>query len=229
MKHVLTYFILILLLLSCRKENQESAIRDLKLTGFTKLSIGGSFQINVIKGASFSVKTAGRIIDLEDINAVVRDGELFIEYKNALQKHETVTISVFMPSLAAFRFYNKCNAQVSGFSQAMELEGTVSQNSNAIVYMNVTQFTVDVLDNSELILNGSADKVIARADNQSIVHAYNVPSVFARAIAAKSSIIRIHASHTINASAIKNSFIYYKGNPGNLFLTELENSGIIAE
>jgi hypothetical protein len=118
---------------------------------------------------------------------------------------------------------------MNGFTEAAEVEGTISQYSKAAVHMNVTQFTMSVLDNSELLLKGNAEKVYVRADNKGIIHSYAVLSLFAHAVAAKNSVVSIYASNTINASAVQSSTIYFKGNPGNRFTAEQDNSRIIEE
>lgn len=229
MKQYLAILLLILLALSCRKETIQKPGRYLPVDNFTKLSVGGNFNVAVVRGDAFSVKVEGQGVDVDDMIAEVRDQELMIEYKNLQGTHEPVTITVTMPLLNGYRFYNKCKANVSGFHERSIIEGTVSQYSTAVVHLSAPVLKIDVLDHAELTLKGDAEQLEVRADNQSVIHGYQVPSVFVRAVAAKNSVIRIHASNTINASAVKNSIIYFKGNPGNRFLAELENSSIIEE
>ncbi|HEX4957432.1 MAG TPA: DUF2807 domain-containing protein [Lacibacter sp.] len=229
MKQYLAFLVFILVASSCRKESLQNASRQLQVNNFTKVSVGGNFKVNVVKGAVFSVKVEGRTEDIDAINTVVREQELLIEYKNLQTLHELVTITVTMPSLNGFRFYNTAKANVSGFQETSTIGGTVSQYSNAVVHVSAPGLKVDVLDHAELSLIGNTEQLEVRSDNQSVIHAFQMLSVYVRAIAVKNSLIRVHASNTIHASASKNSIIYFKGNPGNRFLAELENSNIIEE
>lgn len=198
-------------------------------TNFNKVSTGGNFKIQISRSDNYSITAKGRQVDLSAINASVVNGELLIEYKDPLRVYEEVLITITMPSLRGFQIYNKATADIAGFTEAAEVEGTVSQYSKASVQMNVSQFTMNVLDNSELLLKGTAEKVYVRADNKGVIHSYAVLSLLGHAIAAKNSTIRIHASDVINASAVQNSMIYYKGNPGNKFIAEMDISRVIAE
>lgn len=233
MKKILTAVILLLLFTACKKQQPAPQTPNaevvLPLTNFTKINSDGLFKLTITRSNVFSVTVAGRQVDIQDLNARVVGGELLFEYKNPQLLHELVQINITMPSLHGFHFNDRSNAQVSGFTEVMEVEGTVAKYSKATVQMNVTQFTIDVLDHSELTLNGNAEKVHVTADNQSTVNSYQVKAVMGFAVAMKNSIIRIYASDTINASASQNSTIYYKGNPGSQFVAELNNSKVIAE
>jgi hypothetical protein len=231
MQKLLSVLVLVVIISSCKKPTSPVPPSQLlfSFTNFNKVSTGGNFKIQITRSNNYSIAARGRQIDLDDINASVANGELFIEYKNPLRVHEEVLITIAMPSLRGFQIYNRATADIAGFTEVAEVEGTVGQYSNASVQMNVTQFTMNVLDNSELLLKGSAEKVYVRADNKGVVHSYAVLSSLGHAIAAKNSTIRIHAADVINASAVQNSTIYYKGNPGNKFIAETDNSRVIAE
>jgi hypothetical protein len=231
MQKLVSIMVLVVIISSCKKPTSQVPPSQLlfPFTNFNKVSTGGNFKIQITRSNNYSIIANGRQIDLDDLNASVANGELLIEYKDPFRVHQEVSITIAMPSLRGFQIYNRATADIAGFTEAAEVEGTVSQYSKASVQMNVTQFTMNVLDNSELLLKGTAEKVYVRADNKGVIHSYAVLSLFGHAIAAKNSAIRIHASDVINASAVQNSMIYYKGNPGNKFIAEIDNSRVIAE
>lgn len=231
MQKLLSVLVLVVVIFSCKKPTSPVPPSQLVFpyTNFNKVSTGGNFKIQISRSDNYSITAKGRQVDLSAINASVVNGELLIEYKDPLRVYEEVLITITMPSLRGFQIYNKATADIAGFTEAAEVEGTVSQYSKASVQMNVSQFTMNVLDNSELLLKGTAEKVYVRADNKGVIHSYAVLSLLGHAIAAKNSTIRIHASDVINASAVQNSMIYYKGNPGNKFIAEMDISRVIAE
>jgi Putative auto-transporter adhesin, head GIN domain len=227
------YFIAVaaacLFFISCKKEGTEQTIREFAVTNFTELNMGSNLEINVIKGASFSVKAEGRQRDVDDMKAEVQNGELKIWFTDFRQKRERVKVNISMPSLVAFDFSGNTHIDINGFTEASEVEGKITGNSKATIQMNTTQFTLNVSGNSELTVRGQAQKVWVNASGNSYVNAYAVPSSFGRATATGNSKIKLYASQELFADASGNSFIYFKGNPGGKFFSESGNSQIIEE
>ena len=217
---------LIIAAVSCKKPKPEQSVKYFTVTNFNQIEASGLLDIQVIRSQSFSVKAEG--IDISSLKVEVKNGKLIIGYGN-LQLKGAVKITVAMPQLDAFYFNNRVKAIISGFAQVSEVEGELRNYSTATVQMNVSQYTVEAIEHSELILRGQAEKVYAAAENNSSVNAYSVASVFGRALANKNSTVKINVSNTLNASATERSTIYFKGNPQNRFTSELDNSKIIEE
>lgn len=213
---------------SCKKQKPPQTVRTFSVANFNKLESAGLLLIQVVKSNTISVTAEGDAKDLNSLKAEVTNGQLKIGYNN-VQLKGAVKITVAMPVLDAFYFSDRLQATISGFTQASEVEGKLRNYSKATVHMNISQFTVEAIGNSELILNGQAEKVYAAAEDNSSVNAYSIPAVFGRALASRNSTIKIQVSNTLNASATEKSIIYFKGNPQNRFTAELGNSQIIEE
>lgn len=219
---------LLLTAASCKKKKPERTEQYFPIVNFTKIEAAGLMDIQIVKSNSFSVKAEGDTKDLNNLKAEVINGQLTISYNN-LQLMSAVKITVAMPELDAFYFSDRIQATISGFTQASEVEGKLNNLAKATVQMNVSQFTVEAFGNSQLILNGHAEKVYAAAEDYSSINAYGIACVFGRALAYRNSTIKIRVSNTLNASATERSIIYFKGNPLNRFTSELDNSQIIEE
>jgi hypothetical protein len=213
---------------SCKKSKPQQTIRTFSVASFNKVEAAGLLDIQVVKSNSFFVKAEGDVKDLNNLKAEVINGELTINYGN-VQLAGAIKVTIAMPVLDAFYIKDMCKANISGFTQASEVEGKLTNRAKATVQMNVSQFTVEATVNSDLILNGQAEKVYALAEDGSSVDAYAISGMFGRALAYKNSTIKIKVSHTLNASATEKSFIYFKGNPQNRFTSELSQSQIIEE
>jgi len=219
---------LLLLISSCKKPGPTESVRNFPATNFNRLESAGLLNIQVMRSNSFSVIAEGNARDINKLKAEVINGRLKIGYID-VQPNIASKVIITMPVLDEFDFSDRVQATISGFTQASEVEGRLNEFAKATIQMNVSQFTAEAKNNSELTLKGQAEKVYVAAEENSLVNAYDIASVFGRALAYKNSTIKIQVSHTLNASATDKSTIYFKGNPQNRFTSELGNSQIIEE
>lgn len=229
MKQLFTALASLLLLVSCKKESLEIATKNFNASDFNKLNMGSNLQINVTKASSFSVKAEGRMRDINDMKAEVQNGELKIWFTDNVQQRGQVNVSISMPSLTLFNFNGNSRVTVSNFTEAEEMQGSISGNTKVKLNATVRNFKFDLSGNSELIVNGNAELVKANVSGNSFLNAYGVNSKSAEAIATSNSKIKVFTSISLNASASGNSHIYFKGNPSDRFFAESDNSKIIEE
>ena len=83
MKKLLILSLIWLTVTACSAQNKgPQATRTLKVSDFTKLSMGSAFKINVAQGSSFRVTVSGKEDDLEDLEYNVSRGTLKLGYKS---------------------------------------------------------------------------------------------------------------------------------------------------
>jgi Putative auto-transporter adhesin, head GIN domain len=229
MKHFFSAVIILLIFSSCQKEGVETITRTMNVVNFSKLNMGSNFDINVKQGTTFSVTATGRERDVNDLRADIQNGELQINYNNFIEQRKRVTVNITMPSLTQFEFTGNSRIDVGSFTEMVTVSGNVNGNSKATVRMSAPEFKLNVSGNSDLILNGQATKVDAKTSGNSFIDTYGVPAVLGYAQASGNSKIKVFASSDLFADASGNSYIYFKGNPGNKFFSESSNSKIIQE
>jgi hypothetical protein len=222
-------FVMLNFLSSCQKEGLETITRTMNGTSFSKLNMSSNFDINVKQGATFSVTATGRERDVNDLRADIQNSEMKISYNNIVENHKRVTVNITMPSLIQFEFGGNSRIDVSGFTETIAVSGRINGNSKATVRMNTPTFKLDVSGNSELTVTGQATRVDGKVSGNSLIDAYAVPAVLGYTEASGNSKIRIFTSSDLFASASGNSFIYFKGNPGNRFFSESDNSKVIEQ
>lgn len=229
MKQLFAAILGLLLFSACKKERQETITKNLSVSGFNKLNVSGDFEVTVLKSTAFNVKVSGRDIDINELKAEVLGGELKLVYNTIRPDRDRVNITITLPSLIGFQFAGKCLVDAKGFAENADVTGTMSDNTKGTINISAPKLKLVVSGNAELILKGNAETVEATVSEQAIFNAYEVPAKIGLAIASGSASLKIFTSIVINAAANNNSRIYFKGNPGNKFITELENAKIIEE
>lgn len=91
----------ILILASLAAVSANAAERRFNLAGFDKVAVGGSDDVNIRTGNSFSVVATGAQDDLDRLEVVVKDGQLNIGRKSSMwpSNGTTVLFAVTMPAL----------------------------------------------------------------------------------------------------------------------------------
>jgi hypothetical protein len=229
MKNLFYAVIVLLSFSSCKKEGLGTTTRSIDLANFSKLYMGYNFDITVQQGNSYSIIASGSTKDVNDLRVNVQNGVLNISYNNYNENHKRVAINITMPSLVKFEIMGNSSINVSGFTETVGVNGTISGNTKATIRMSAPEFKLDVTGSSTLNLTGQAAKVYTTASGNSEINTYAVPALVGYTEASGNSKIKIFASADLFATANGNSFIYFKGNPGNKFFSESSNSKIIEE
>jgi hypothetical protein len=229
MKLCFAAFFALLFISSCKKERIGSVSKNYTFSNFNKLNIAGDFEVVATKGSAFSIKAIGKEKDVNGLRVTVEAGELRILNSIVAPERQRVSLKITMPSLVAFQFNEKCLASITGFDEATQVTGSINGTTKANIAMNTPKFKLNVLGNAELILSGNAESVEATVSGSGIFNSYAVAAKYGRAIADELATIRIFSSVVLNASANARSRIYFKGNPGDKFLAELDNALIIEE
>jgi len=229
MKAIITITIALITFCSCKKEAIKYTTKQVSLENFSKLDISNNVEIQVAKAATYSILITGKITDVDDVITTVQNGELKIGYANTQQNRDRLLVKITMPFLLKFNFSANSNFSITGFDESQVVEGTISNNTNGTANIKATEFNLTIQNNAELMLSGSAEKIKCTVYGNSYLHTYNVLAKTVEAIANGNSQIKTYANQVINASSSGNSIIYFKGNPGNKFLAEQDNSRIIEQ
>lgn len=222
--------VVILLAASCEKQppTETEVTKNITATNFQKIRAGGSMDVRVTQGTGFSVRATGQATDINDLVITQLSGELSIGYVNPANRARVV-LQVTMPKLEGFVFYAKSKFQISGFNETGEVQGVLDSETKGTMQLRAASLKIDLQDSSAISVIGGAENLDIIANDGVEVDTYGFNSRFVRAIVMKKSTARVFATHTLNAAAVNESKIYYKGDPGNQFLSELDNSSIIKE
>jgi len=225
----------ILLLASCEKEKREcpsSSEKTFAFTGFNRVSAGETFRLTVKQGATFSIKAAGCVNDLNDlVLSLDQTGKILsINYNQFKRDRYRVDFEITMPVLNNLALSGAATGTVSGFGQQTShmrtvLSGTAKCTVEQMpVLMGAEQSGETVLD-----LFGSSPELIAKLSGSSRLNAYTATFNDADVYASGTSKIYVQVQNYLYANASGDSRIYFKGNPANFTAEQSGTAKVIRE
>jgi len=214
MKKLLALSLVWLTVIACVAQNKgPQTTRTLKVSDFTKLSMGSAFKINVEQGSGFRVTVAGREDDLDDLEYNVSRGTLQLGYKNNgwRKNRESVQVEITMPSLDGVDFSGASHAKVEGFRGGRGMNIDVSGASKVEMDFSADKVFVDLSGASRLVLRGKAETLEGEMSGASTFDGKDFPVKDANLEASGASSASVVASSALQADASGASRIRYSG------------------
>jgi hypothetical protein len=214
MKNLLALAFLFFTVSACTAQDKgPQATRTLKVSDFTKLSMGSAFKINVEQGSGFRVTVSGKEDDLDDLDYSVSRGTLQLGYKNNSwrKNREGVRVEVTMPALDGVDFSGASNAKVKGFRGGRGMNIDVSGASKVEMDFTADRVSVDLSGASRLTLMGKAETLEGEMSGASTFDGKNFPVKEANLEASGASNASVVASSALQADASGASRIRYSG------------------
>lgn len=206
----------ILLIAAVHTFAQES--RSFQVSGFTKLSMGSAFKVDVKQGSKFSVTTTGRKEDLDDIEAKVSGGELHLGYKSNgwNTNRKSVNVTIVMPALQEVDFSGASIATVSRFTGVSGMDIEVSGASKVIMDLSASKVSMDLSGASSLTLSGETTVLNGEISGASSFKGRDFQSKEVNMEASGASSASVVANNALRAEASGASSIRYSGSVKNI-------------
>ena len=210
----------VICLVSCAQMNLTGSgnvvSQEEMITGFDKLDISSSFDVDVVQGDSFKVVI--RVDDnlLEYVQAVKQGSTLKIglEPMRAYNfSNTTMEADITMPDLTALDLSGSSTAVLNGFETSNSLTFDLSGNSELRGEIEGREVNFDLSGNSRILLSGSAANLRISASGNSEVDLSDFPGTDGRVDASGSSTVIVNLSGRLDADASGGSDIFYLGNP----------------
>ena len=186
------------------------------ITGFDKLDISSSFDVEITRGDSFQVviRVDDNLLEHIQVNKQGSTLKIGLEPMRAYNiSNATMEADITMPDLTALDLSGSSTAVVSGFETNNSLTFDLSGNSELRGEIKGGQANFDVSGNSRILLAGSAANLRISASGNSEVDLSDFPGTDGRVDASGSSTVIVNLSGRMDADASGGSDIFYLGNP----------------
>ena len=185
-------------------------------TGFDKLDVSGSFNVDVMQGENFRVTI--RVDDnlVEHLDIVKQGSTLKIGLKpNRIYniRNATMEAEVTMPELVGLDLSGSSEANISGFESTKSLVVDLSGNSELFGDIQAGDARFNLSGNSSVTLTGSAADVEVDVSGSSDADLSEFPAADAIVDASGASTVIVNLSGRLDADASGSSDVYYLGNP----------------
>src|SRR5215204_1640131 len=120
MKNLFLGLALLVAFASCEKEKRDcpsSTEKTFNQSGFTRISAGETFTVNVKQGTAFSIKAKGCSNELNDLVLSDQNGTLSIRYNQYRSDRYRVDFDIILPTLSSIALDGAATGTVTGFGQ----------------------------------------------------------------------------------------------------------------
>lgn len=218
---------------SCEKEKQDcpsSTEKTFANAGFTRISAGETFTVNVQQGTAFSIKAKGCSNDLEDLLVTEQNGVLVIRYNHHKKGRYHVDFNITMPAIGTIILEGAASGKLTGFhQQALSLKTNLSGTAKCTVADVPSLLSADLSGASTLNVAGTATDLIANLSGDAKLNAYTASFTDADVYTSGTANIHLQVQQSLAAFASGDSRIYYKGNPTNVNIEKSGNAKVIKE
>ena len=233
MTRILFGLILAVVFTACEKEKREcpsSAEKTFDKTGFTRLSMGGTFNVKVTQGNAFTIKARGCSQELDELVLTEQNGTLSVTYNQQRNDRYRVDFEITMPVLSSVALDGAATGAVSGFGQqASFLKAVLSGTAKCTITDLPALVNAELSGAAELTLNGNAPDLIAHLSGDAKLNAYSATFADADVYTSGTAKAKVVVQQSLFAQASGDSRIYYKGNPGNVNAEQSGTAKVIHE
>uniref|UniRef100_UPI0040487694 head GIN domain-containing protein n=1 Tax=Polaribacter sp. TaxID=1920175 RepID=UPI0040487694 len=200
-----------------------------KTSDYDGISIGGSFDVVLVKGKEGKITLKGESNILDYIETEVSGSTLKVKYKSNVDIRTTRKLIVTIP-------YRDIDKVSLGGSGNITSEGTIKTSEMALSLGGSGEINIDI-DTKELKtsiggsgninISGKAKEMTCSIAGSGSIRAYDLKTAVVTANIAGSGSINATVSDEINARLVGSGNIYYKGNPKKIKSKSVGSGNII--
>lgn len=188
-----------------------------QVSGFDRIASGGPFDVHVNINGTESLKISGKAEIINEIETVVEDGTLKIEFKNHYNWHHQGDYGPIDVYVTAKSLSSLANAG----SGSIKVEGTVSGNDVSVVLSGSGDIESSVKSGSlratisgsgTIHLNGTADQTKVVISGSGEVKGHDLKTKDASVTITGSGSAYFTADKTVSARIVGSGSVVYSGN-----------------
>jgi len=200
-------------------------IRD--LTGFNKISLSIDGDVNYVQDSVYFVEISAQQNVLDVITTEISGGELKIDAKRWIRKHNGIKISIHSPDLRAMDLSGSGNMESSSDISTPDLELNISGSGNitlASVHTDQLEVTISGSGNIQ-VSGGAATNQKAKISGSGNVEMDNLTANESDAKISGSGSVTVWSVNHLKATISGSGDVKYKGNP--IVDTSISGSGSV--
>ena len=195
----------------------EVTSRDYNLSGFTHVALMTPDNVEIVQGATFSVRATGDVRILDELEFNIEDGGLNIEYRDEGEhrfNHRRIpaaTITITMPSLNGVSLAGSGDMEVGTFA-AQEFEVSIAGSGNvAIASLQTGSAHFDIAGSGDLSVAGTAGSIDLDIAGSGDVAAADFRAESMELSIAGSGDVNAYVTGTVDASFVGSGDVTVRG------------------
>ncbi len=212
-------FTALLLLVGLAVSTQAQDRRKVNVSGFEGVNLGGSGNVYIRQGSTFSVEFSGSDELFEEMKFDVRGNTLNIGRKNNSwwsSSKGRYEVYITMPSLEKLGVSGSGNLEVEGTFKTDDLDISVSGSGEIQLAVNSADVDVSVSGSGKVQVSGTGRNMICHISGSGKVDGKDFKVENVDAHISGSGSVYIHATESIESRISGSGSVYYTGEPKKL-------------
>jgi len=197
------------------KGNGNVTTETRKTSDYEGVSVGGSFDVKLIKGKEGKITLKGEENILKYIITEVKNGTLKVKYKKGVNIRTTRKLTVTIPyrDIEKVALAGSGDITSTGIIKATKLYLSIAGSGNMDVSVDSRDVKTSIAGSGNIKVSGNATELKCTIAGSGNINAYGLKTSTTTAKVAGSGNIKTTVSDEINARVSGSGNIYYKGNP----------------
>jgi hypothetical protein len=197
----------------------EVITKDFDFSGFSRVSAGNAFRVEVERGDAYSVSVTvdDNVEQYLDVQQTGDEVRIFLKPRLMLSlRNVHLEAKITMPEVRGLNFSGATRATVTGFDSTESLDVELSGASRLSGDIRAGETNMDVSGASTVELNGTAAGLRAEASGASTLQLGEFSTADAAVKASGASRMVVNANGTIRGDASGASRVEYLGDPASV-------------
>jgi len=199
------------------KGNGNTITQTRQTANYDKVSVSGSFDVQLVRGEEGEITLKGEENLLEHIEVYVKNNVLILKVKDNINLssswNKTITIEVPVIEITGVKLLGSGDISTQTTLKATDFNAAVSGSGDISLAIEATNLYVQISGSGDINLSGSADDLTVKVSGSGDVNAYDVAAQDATVTVSGSADVTLTVKGTLNAKVSGSGDIQYKGNP----------------
>ncbi len=211
------------------KGNGNVITQTRTINTFDKVSVGGSFDVNLVSGTEGKVTIKGEENLLQYIETTVKNGKLKVQFKENTNIKTTKRLTVTIPfeDIEAVSLGGSGNVTVQKRMKADEVSFSIGGSGNITANVDANTVKASIGGSGNIELKGNTDSFKCSIAGSGSVKAYDLDTNTLKASIAGSGSVQTTVNTKIKASVVGSGSIYYKGKPKQIDTNSIGSGDVI--
>jgi len=199
------------------KGNGNTITQTRQTADYDKVSVSGSFDVQLVQGKEGDIILKGEENLLEYIEVAVKNNVLVLKVKDNINLssswNKSISIEVPVTEIAAVKLSGSGDISSEITLAAKDFNAAVSGSGDISLNIDATNLVVQVSGSGDMKLTGSAQDLQVKISGSGDLNAYGVAVEDATVTVSGSADVKVTVRGTLNAKVSGSGDIQYKGNP----------------
>ncbi len=199
------------------KGNGNTITQTRQTANYDKVSVSGSFDVQLVRGKEGEITLKGEENLLEHIEVYVKNNVLILKVKDNINLssswNKTIAIEVPVIEITGVKLSGSGDISTQTTLKATDFNAAVSGSGDISLAIEATNLYVQVSGSGDIDLSGSAEDLMVKVSGSGDVNAYDVVAQDAIVNVSGSADVTLTVKGTLNAKVSGSGDIQYKGNP----------------